>query len=75
MKKYISCTKKQCCGSALVTRRTQSFDDQILKKIYSQKISFDQKLQFTYSQASIKEVQTTGDVFIPQKITSSISKL
>ncbi len=35
MKKNISCTKKQCCGSALVSVRTQSFNDQVSEKIYS----------------------------------------
>jgi hypothetical protein len=36
---------------------------------------FDQKLQFTYPLASIKDVQATGEVFIPQKRISSTSKL
>jgi hypothetical protein len=38
-------------------------------------IFFDQKLQFTYPYASIKDVQGTGEVFIPQRKTSSTSKL
>jgi hypothetical protein len=33
-----------------------------------------QKLQFTSLYASIKDVQATGEVFIPQKRTSSTSK-
>ncbi len=32
-------------------------------------------MQFTYPKASIKDVQATGEVFIPQKTTSSTSKL
>jgi hypothetical protein len=35
---------------------------------------FDQKLQFIYSQASIKSFQATGKAFSPQKKTSSTSK-
>jgi hypothetical protein len=35
---------------------------------------FDQKLQFTYPQASLKDAQTTGESFYPQKRTSSTSK-
>jgi hypothetical protein len=35
---------------------------------------FDQKLQFTYPKASIKDVQTVGEVFSPQKNTSITSK-
>jgi hypothetical protein len=51
--------------------RIQGFDDQKLKKkntIESFLISFfDHKSQFTYAQA-------TGEAFIPQNRTSSISK-
>ncbi len=36
---------------------------------------FDQKLQFSYHQASIKNVQATGEAFSPQQRTSSIPKL
>jgi hypothetical protein len=36
--------------------------------------SFDQKLQFTYPLATIKDVQATGEAFSPQKRTSSTSK-
>jgi hypothetical protein len=32
-------------------------------------------MQFTYLWASIKDVQATGEVFIPRKKTSSSSKL
>jgi hypothetical protein len=32
---------------------------------------FDQKLQFTYPKASIKDAQATGEAFSPQKRTSS----
>jgi hypothetical protein len=32
-------------------------------------------LQFTYLYASIKDIEATGEVFIPQKRTSRISKL
>jgi hypothetical protein len=35
---------------------------------------FDQKLQFTYPWASIKDVQTTGESFSSQKRTSSTTK-
>lgn len=47
------------------------FYDQELGKIYSCKncYIFDQKLQITYPYASLKDVQATGEVFIPQKIT------
>jgi hypothetical protein len=41
----------------------QRFDDQKLKKFYSWKFYiyfFDQKLQFTYSLASLKDAQATG---------------
>jgi hypothetical protein len=53
------------------------FDDLKLKKITAEKnINFlgDQKLQFTYPLASIKDVQATGEAFSPQKRTSSTSK-
>jgi hypothetical protein len=53
------------------------FDDQKLKKIYSWKFNFyflDQKLQFTYPYASIKDAQATGEAFSLQKRTSSTSK-
>jgi hypothetical protein len=33
------------------------------------------KWQFTYPKASIKDFQATGEVFIPQKKTTSTSKL
>jgi hypothetical protein len=35
---------------------------------------FDQKLQFTYPQSSIKNIQATGEALSPQKRTSSASK-
>jgi hypothetical protein len=38
-------------------------------------IFFDQKLQFNYPYVSIRDVQATREVFIPQKKTSSTSKL
>jgi hypothetical protein len=40
MKNYISCTKKQRCGSALVSMRAKGFDDQILKKFTTKKDIF-----------------------------------
>jgi hypothetical protein len=48
------------------------FDDLKFKKIYSGKFNFyflDQKLQFTYPQASIKDSQATGEAFSLQKRT------
>jgi hypothetical protein len=52
------------------------FDDLKLKKITAEKklIFFYQKLQFTYPRASIKDAQAKGQVFSPQKRTSSTSK-
>ncbi len=41
------------------------------KKLYF----FDQKLQFTYPYASVKDVQAPGDILLPQKRTSCASKL
>ncbi len=35
---------------------------------------FRSKMQFTYSQDSLKDVQGTGEAFSPQKKTSSNSK-
>ncbi len=51
-------------------------DDLKLKQIYNQKFNFNffnQKLQFTYPQAS-QDAQATGETFSPQKRTSSTSK-
>jgi hypothetical protein len=48
-----------------------------LKKTCNQKFNFyflDQKLQFTFPLASIKDSQATGEAFSPQKRTSSTSK-
>jgi hypothetical protein len=48
----------------------QGFDDQKLKKKFTAGIFFyffDQKLQFTYLQASLKDAQATGEVFNPKK--------
>jgi hypothetical protein len=45
--------------------------------MYSWKCNFyflDQKLQFTFPYASIKDAQATGEAFSPQKRTSSTSK-
>jgi hypothetical protein len=44
-------------------------DDLKLKKITRNLIIifFDQKLQFTYPLASIKDAQATGEAFSPQK--------
>jgi hypothetical protein len=45
------------------------FDDLKLRKIYNWKFNFhflDQKLQFTYPKASIKDAQATGEAFSPQ---------
>ncbi len=43
-----------------------------LKKNYG--IFLNQKLQYTYSQASIKDVQATEEAFSPEKRASSTSK-
>jgi hypothetical protein len=46
------------------------FGDLKLKKIYNKKFNFyffDQKLQFSYPYASIKDAQATGEAFSPQK--------
>jgi hypothetical protein len=71
---------KQCCGSGSSifsncgsgsssgSRVLMTKIEKIFKKI-------DQKLQFTYSWASIKDDQATGEAFSPQKRTSSNSKL
>ncbi len=48
--------------------RIKGFDDQKLKKKIQMENLFDQKLQFTY-------VQATGEDFSPQKRTSSTSKM
>jgi hypothetical protein len=46
------------------------------KKFTAKKIVFfDQQMQFTHPLASINDVQASGEVFIPQKKTSSTSKL
>jgi hypothetical protein len=47
-----------------------------LKKITAEKNQyfFVQKLQFTYTETSIKDVQATGEAFSPQKRTFSTSK-
>ncbi len=64
--------------SAVLWIRIQVIRIQIGIKYYSWKffliVSFDQKLQFTYSFASIKGVQATREAFSPQKRTSSTSK-
>ncbi len=54
----------------------QGFDNQKLKKLTAEKnlIFLNQKLQFTYPQAFIKDVRATEEAFIPQKRTSSTSK-
>jgi hypothetical protein len=49
------------------------FENQKMKKIQP-KLFLYQKLQFTYPQASIKDVQATAETFSPQKRTSSASK-
>jgi hypothetical protein len=44
------------------------FDDLKLEKIYSWKFNFyflDQKLQFTYPQASINDAQASAEAFSP----------
>jgi hypothetical protein len=85
-KKY---DKNQCCASALASMRIriqhfwsmririwiQGFDDQIFGKNLKLKHFSDQKMLFTYPKASIKDLQATEVVFIPQKRTSSTSKL
>jgi hypothetical protein len=50
----------------------QGFDDQKLGKITADKNFLIKKLPFS---ASIKDIQATGEVFIPQKRTSGTSKL
>jgi hypothetical protein len=50
-----------------MTKNVKKFIVNFLKDI------FDQKLQFTYPQASIKDVQDTEETFSPQKRTSSTS--
>ncbi len=54
----------------------QGFDDQQLKKMCSWKFLyiFLSKMQFTYPRASLKDAQTTGEAFYPQKRTSDTSK-
>ncbi len=47
------------------------FYDQKLKRITAEKKIFDQKMRFTFPQASIKDVQATEEAFSPQKRTSS----
>ncbi len=57
--------------------RIQSFNDQKLKKNYSWKkvkFFFDQKLQFTYPKASIKNVQVTEEAYSSQMRPSNTSK-
>ncbi len=57
--------------------RIQGFKDQKLNKITAEKkIKFfqDQKLKFTYPQASIKKVQVTEEAFSSQKRPSNTSK-
>jgi len=55
--------------------RIQGFDDQKWKKKNLQlNKNFDQKLQFTYPYASIKDVQVTKEAFSYQKRISSTSK-
>jgi hypothetical protein len=53
-----------------------TYPDPDKKKFTAEKISmfFYQKLQFTYPQASKKDVQATEEAFGPQKRTSSTSK-
>jgi hypothetical protein len=52
------------------------FGDQKLKKITAKNYIFlDQKLQFTYLEASIKDVQVTEEAFSSQKRTSSTSNM
>jgi hypothetical protein len=56
----------------------QGFDDQKMGKIYSSKKIYIFSIKscnlLPYPQASIKDVQATGEAFIPQKKTSSTSK-
>jgi hypothetical protein len=59
----------------LLRLRIQGFDDNIFKNFTAEKKSyFDQKMQFIYPQASMKNVQTTGEAFSPHKRTSGTSK-
>ncbi len=45
-----------------------------IQVLMTKMVFFDRKLQFTYPQASIKDVQATGEAFSPQKRPSSTSK-
>jgi hypothetical protein len=59
-------SSNQCCGTEFSISREYS------KKIYF--FLFYQKLQFTYSLASKKDVQDIGEAFSPEKKTSSTEK-
>ncbi len=58
--------------------RIQGFDDQKWREKNTAEKNFQafltKKLQFTYPQAIIKDVQATGEALSPQKRTSSTSK-
>jgi hypothetical protein len=60
----------------LIPIQIQGFGDQKLKKFIAEKkeILLDQKLQFTYPWASIKDVQVTEEAVSSQKRISSTSK-
>jgi hypothetical protein len=67
---------RQSCGSRFIESgsgsrvlMTQNVRKKIQMKIYL--FFFDQKLQFTYPQAFIKEIHPTGEAFRPQERTSS----
>jgi hypothetical protein len=74
---YYGSGSRSQCGSGS-SSRIQSFDDQKLKKKNLQLeicfIFFDQKLQFYYPPASVKDALSTGEAFSSQKRTPSTSK-
>ncbi len=53
--------------------------DEFVKKLYKfynwKNLVFDQKLQFIYPYASMKDVQATGEAFRPQKKASTLENL
>jgi hypothetical protein len=64
------------CGSGSGSKsRSRVLMTKNWKKFTAEKNCLNQKLQFTYPLASIKDVQASGELFIPQKRTSSTSKL
>jgi hypothetical protein len=54
-------------GSRILTKNWKKYS---WEKIYL----FDQKLQFTYPEASLKDIEDTGEAFSPQKRTFTLQK-